>query len=106
MMAPEMDPRAAQLMQAVMGGGAPGAPAGPAPAPEQDDLDEESHVEEALNHLGMALSRPSMSQAERLILEQATTILQKLLAGREKETEQAMGGSGATRVLARQGMTG
>ena len=110
MMGQEMDPRAMQLMQAAMGGGAPpGMPGGAGPEQgmePEDDMDEEGHVETALEHIGMALSMPTMSQSERLTLEKATTILQQLLAGREKENDQAMGGSGAMRVLQRKGMAG
>lgn len=68
--------------------------------------DEEEHVRKALEHVGMALGLPTVSERERMILEQASSILQKLLAQREDEVEKAMGGGGAMRVLQRQGMRG
>ena len=68
--------------------------------------DEEEHVRQALDHIGMALGLPSVSERERMILEQASSVLQKLLANREGEMEKAMGGGGAMQVLRRQGMRG
>lgn len=73
-----------------------------------DDLsdDEEQLVRDALDSIGQALGLPTVSERERMTLEQASSILQKLLAQREDETEKAMGGGGAMRVLQRQGMRG
>lgn len=116
-MAQEMDPRAMQLMQMLGAGGPGGLPPGMgAPPPPQgmpggmadDELsqDEEELVKSALDSIGSALGLPTVSERERMILEQATSILQKLLANREGEVEKAMGGGGAMAVLRRQGMRG
>lgn len=115
-MAQEMDPRAMQLMQMLGAGGPGGLPPGMGAPPPQgmpggmadDELsqDEEELVKSALDSIGSALGLPTVSERERMILEQATSILQKLLANREGEVEKAMGGGGAMAVLRRQGMQG
>ena len=77
-----------------------GAPQQPVPMFHQHPVDSESDLLKAMltfAHDYKAL--PTVTEQERLQMEQATTILQRLLASNEKLGDQATGGSPAMRKL-------
>ena len=69
----------------------------PQAAPSVEDV-----VRKFLSDLNAAVEADgTVSEAERLLLEKARTLLQQLPASREKENEAALGGGGALNAVAR-----
>jgi hypothetical protein len=69
------------------------------PLPQQPSGDAWAAVIDAARKA--AESDGSVTEAERLIVEQITTLVQKIKAGREKEQQAALGGGPATQFLRR-----
>lgn len=92
----------------MMGGGGPppmGPPPGPppdqGPPPEPQQSSDEDEIRNAISMFRGVAERDGLDESERLILEQITTLGQKLLAGREKQDQALLGGGPATQALSR-----
>lgn len=70
-----------------------------AAAPPQGGGSETDDLQNILGLTNMLKQRPSVTHQERSQLEQVTSILQKLLAGNEKMSDQVMGTSPALRKI-------
>jgi hypothetical protein len=68
------------------------------PSPAGDPMGE---VKAAIDRIRAAVSADGLDEDERLILEQITTLGQKLFTGRAKQEQAALGGGPATQFIKR-----
>lgn len=105
-MAPPMDGGLPPELAALLGGGAPmgaapmGAPPQQGGMPATDDLSPEDNVRAAIAHAQKALEGDD-DDLESADIVKALSALYKVMGGRQKEQEAAMGTSPAVKGLAR-----
>lgn len=79
-----------------------GPPMGtPPPVAEPEAEDFGARVRAIIAEVRALAEEGGVTEAERLQVEQITTLVQKLAAGREKEDQALVGGGPATNALAR-----
>lgn len=92
------------------GGGAPAPEAAPVAAEEPGagggQEDESAIFRRMLEDARSLLAADSLSEANKLLMEQATTLIQKIRASEEKEMDDAMSGKLSPGVLRKAGAAG
>ncbi len=84
----------------MMGPQGPPPPPGPPPGYDQGASAEDS-LRECISQIRAVAEQGGMSEQERMLVEDVTSKIQKILALREKEDQALAGGGPATNALAR-----